>query len=216
MVGRVTHRMALLGALLTAAIASVLGPASAVRAAPKPTPMSVTITGDGILRPLTVHDGDPALFAALMDQVSWLGGAGQGSPPARADLGNRYTLVVLSGGVAKQTFDLYPLAKGGPRAYRPSNQPGRRPTSAAWFYGRLNMGETLRAAGVPLPDQADTITGGIGGGEQTTDDDVLDPAGNFRHVMGELRRVLLLNVGVLVTITMGLAAIALLVRRRTR
>lgn len=217
MVDRVTHRMALLGALLIAATALMVGPANAARAAPKPTPMSVTITGDGIPKPLTVQDADPALFSALMDQVSWLGGAGQGGAPASADLGSRYTVVVLSGGVAKQTFELYPLAKGGPRAFRPSNQPDRRHTTAAWFYGRLNMGETLRAAGVPLPDQTEMITGGIGGGERATDDDdSLDTAENFHHAMGDLRRVLLLNAGVLVAITLGLAGIALVVRRRTR
>jgi hypothetical protein len=191
--------------------------AGAAQAAPKPAPMSVHISGDQLGQPLVIRaEADAAMYAAVFDQVSWMRGAGQAKAPSSDDLGLKYTVVVLSGDAAKQTFDLYPFAKGGPRACRPGKQPDQRSTAPAWFYGRLNMPETLRAAGVPLAEQADTVSGGIGGGERVTPDDRLDPGRDVDRVLGDLQRLLLLNAGVVIAITMGLAGIALLVRRRTR
>jgi hypothetical protein len=190
--------------------------AGAARAAPKPAPMSVSISGDQLGHPLVIRaEVDPALYAAVFDQVSWMRGAGQAKALSSDELGLKYTVVVLSGDAAKQTFDLYPFAKGGPRACRPGKQPNQRSTAPAWFYGRLNMPETLRAAGVPLTEQANTVSGGIGGGDQVTSDEGLDPGRNVDRVLADLRRVLLLNAGVVIAITIGLAGIALLVRRRT-
>ena len=190
--------------------------AGAAQAAPKPSPMSVSISGDQLSQPLVIRaEPDAALYSAVLDQVSWMRGTGQTKALSSDELGRRYTVTVLSGDVAKETYDLYPFAKGGPRAYRPAKQPGRT-TTTAWFYGRLNMPETLRAAGVPLAQQSDPVSGGIGGGERVTSAETLDPGRDVNRVLGDLQRVLLLNAAVIIAITTGLAGIALLVRRRTR
>jgi hypothetical protein len=177
----------------------------------------VDITGEGLSQPLQLRaDTHPAEVNAVIDQVSWLAKTGQQRGPEAQDLGPKYTVVVLTAGVAKKTYDLYPLAKGGPRIYRPAKQPDLSKTRAGWFLGRLNMSETLRFVGVPLERQFDTISGGIGGGERVLPEDTLNPAQDINAAMSELQRLLLLNVGVVVVITAGLAGIALLVRRRTR
>ena len=204
------------GVTLMIAAGGLLGVGTAAYAKP-PRPTSIAITGDGLTDPLAVRaDADPDVFAAVLDQVSWLQGDGGTTAPKAADLGPKYTVVVHVGDAAKQTYDLYPQAKGGPRAFRPAKQPDGRKTSAAWFFGRLTMPETLRAAGVPLPEQPSTVHGGIGGGERVIPDDALGTGEDVDRLLGELRRLMLLNGAVLLSITVGLAGIALLVRRRTR
>ncbi|MFJ6196163.1 hypothetical protein [Micromonospora sp. NPDC092111] len=220
MVGRVRR---LLGTVAMGVAVVVLstGPAApaaaAHRAAPKTPPAGVDITGVGLTEPLRLRaDTSPTHVVAVIDQVSWFGRTGQTKGPTPADLGPKYTVVVLAGDVPKQTYDLYPLAKGGPRAYRPAKQPDSRKTNAGWFLGRLNMSETLRTAGVPLERQFDTVSGGVGGGERVIPEEALNPARDIDDAIGELQRLLLLNVGVMLVITFGLAGIALLIRRRTR
>lgn len=56
----------------------------------------------------------------------------------------------------------------------------------------------------------------MGGGERVLPENTLDPAKDLDKALGDLQRLLLLNVGVMLTITVGLAGIALLIRRRTR
>ncbi|MDG4765000.1 hypothetical protein O7632_12955 [Solwaraspora sp. WMMD406] len=186
------------------------------QAAP-PAPTTVTIEGDDLAEPLAVHaDGNTELFAALLGQVDWLAGSGQTSSPEPADLGPKYLLVVLIDDEPTRAYELYPLAKGGPKAFRPAEQPDGSKSTAAWFYGRLTMSETLRAAGAPLPERPDSISGGIGGGERVIPEDALTPGEDLGRALGELRQALLLNGAVAVGITLGLAGIALLVRRRTR
>lgn len=209
--------MAVAGAVLATAF-SLAGPAAA-QAAPKPklAPAGVDITGDKLEQPLQLRaDSHPAEVNAVVDQVKWLGDTGQQRGPKAEDLGPKYTVVVLYAGTPSKTYDLYPLAKGGPRVYRPAKQPDLSKTRAGWFYGRLTMSEVLRTAGVPLERQYDTISGGIGGGDRVTPEEALDPVRDIDSALGELQRLLLLNVGVMVIITGGLAGIALLVRRRTR
>ncbi|MFB9543906.1 hypothetical protein [Micromonospora sagamiensis] len=189
----------------------------AAHAAPKPAPPGVDITGAGLAEPLRLRaDIDPAHVTAVIDQVNWFAADGAPSGPKAADLGPKYTVVVLAGDQPQQTFDLYPLAKGGPRAYRPAKQPNAAKTHAGWFLGRLNMSETLRTAGVPLPRQIETVSGGVGGGERMLPEESLDPGRDIDQALGELQRLLLLNAGVVIVITIGLAGIALLIRRRTR
>ncbi|MEH1169648.1 hypothetical protein V6V47_30140 [Micromonospora sp. CPCC 205539] len=201
---------------LAAALLS-LGTAGPSSAAPKPQPAGVDVTGPGLAQPLRLRsDTRPTHVVAIIDQVNFLGRIGLPTGPKAADLGPKYTVVVLVGETPKQTYDLYPKAAGGPRIYRPAKQPDARKTSAGWFLGRLNMSETLRTAGVPLERQFDTVTGGVGGGERVLPEDTLDPAKNIDDALGELQRLLLLNVAVMLTITVGLAGIALLIRRRTR
>jgi len=209
----------IVGVVALLAVVSVwlgVGNANAAHAATDPT--SVVISGDDLPAPVTIRaDSQPELFAAVFDQVSWLKGDGQTTAPKAADLGPKYTVVVHVDEVPTRTYDLYPLAKGGPRAFRPARQPDRSRPGAAWFFGRLTMGEVLRAAGAPLPEQSVTLHGGgIGGGERVIPEEAIGTEEDVDRLLDELQRLMLLNGAVLVSITIGLAGIALLVRRRTR
>ena len=201
--------MAGLGVPMTAIPASAAGPTS------------ITIAGQGLSRPLGLRaDADPELFAAVLSQVAWIAvatGQTSGMPPKK--LGPKYTVVVFVKDVARQTYDLYPLAEGGPRAHRPAKQPDKRKTTSAWFFGRLTMSETLRVAGVPLPIRPDALSGGIGGGvgSDTVDDRTdaassFDPAGDMGVVFAQWRQLFLLNGAVVLLIALGLAGFSLLVR----
>ncbi|MEV4541266.1 hypothetical protein [Micromonospora echinaurantiaca] len=215
MVRRMRRLVAVLVGGLAATLVAVAtaGPATA---APKPPPAGVDITGDGLAEPLRLRaESHPQHVGAVIDQVNFLPGIGQKTGPKAADLGPKYTIVVLAGDTPKQTFDLYPKAKGGPRVFRPAKQPDNRKTSAGWFLGRLSMSETLRTAGVPLEREFDTVSGGVGGGERVIPEDALDPARDIDEALGEMQRLLLLNGAVVLVITLGLAGIALLIRRRT-
>lgn len=217
MVRRVRRLVAVLAATVVGALS--LGLAGPGHAAPKPPPppAGVDITGAGLSEPLRLRaDTQPQHVNAVIDQVSFLGRTGAASGPKPADLGPKYTIVVLAGETPKQTYDLYPKAVGGPRIFRPAKQPDSRKTKAGWFLGRLSMSETLRTAGVPLEREYDAVGGGIGGGERVIPEDSLNPARDIDEALGELQRLLLLNVAVVLVITSGLAGIALLVRRRTR
>ncbi|OKI77726.1 hypothetical protein [Micromonospora sp. CB01531] len=221
MIRRVSRLLvAVTGAVLATTCTLLLSGPPAARAAgpgPKLAPAGVDITGDQLDQPLQLRaDTQPAQVNAVIDQVSWLARTGQQRGPAAQDLGPKYTVVVLTAGVPVKTYDLYPLAKGGPRIYRPAKQPDLSKARAGWFFGRLNMSETLRSVGVPLERQFDTLSGGLGGGERVLPEDTLNPVQDIDAAMTELQRLLLLNVGVVVVITAGLAGIALLVRRRTR
>jgi hypothetical protein len=210
MVGGVTRRLMVRGMLA----AVVVGPLAVMSAAHAAGPDGVTITGKGLGAPLTLDVGtDPELFASVLSQVSWFATRpGQGHAPKADRLGPKYTVVVLVKGVAKQTYDVYPLAAGGPRAYRPAKQPDGRKTAAGWFYGRLNMPDALRAAGVPLADTPDVLTGGVGGGVDAPAQP--PPLADVDTVLGQWRQVLLLNGAVVLVIALGLAGIALLIRRK--
>ncbi|MEU4480726.1 hypothetical protein AB0F68_22125 [Micromonospora sp. NPDC023966] len=219
MVRKVRRLLAAVAGVVVATACSLALAAAAAQAAPKPKlpPAGVDITGHQLDQPLQLRaDTRPAEVNMVVDQVEWLGASGQQRGPAAKDLGPKYTVVLLIGDNPMKTYDLYPLAKGGPRVYRPAKQPDLSKTRAGWFFGRLNMSETLRAAGVPLERQLDTLSGGIGGGERVIPEEALDPVQDIDDALGELQRLLLLNVGVMVVITAGLAGIALLVRRRTR
>ncbi|WP_433126225.1 hypothetical protein ACQPWW_26265 [Micromonospora sp. CA-240977] len=216
MVRHMRRLAAVVAGALAAALLS-LGTAGPASAAPNPAPAGVDITGVGLAAPLRLRaDTQPAHVGAVIDQVNFLGRTGMPTGPKPADLGPKYTVVVFAGETPQQTYDLYPRAVGGPRVYRPAKQPDARKISAGWFLGRLSMSETLRTAGVPLERQFDTVSGGAGGGERVLPEDTLDPAKDLDDALGDLQRLLLLNVGVMLTITVGLAGIALLIRRRTR
>ncbi|PZG16374.1 hypothetical protein C1I95_17820 [Micromonospora craterilacus] len=191
--------------------------AEPVKAAPKAPPAGVDISGDGLAEPLRLRaESHPQHVVAVIEQVTLRALVRQSGKPKAADLGPKYTVVVLAGDVPKQTYDLYPEAVGGPRVFRPAKQPDSRKTTAAWFLGRVSMSETLRTAGVPLERTYESVSGGVGGGERIIPEDSLNPAEDINEAFGELRRLLLLNVAVMLVITLGLAGIALLIRRRTR
>ncbi|MFD0742528.1 hypothetical protein ACFQ1L_12370 [Phytohabitans flavus] len=211
-----SRRWFMSGAALVVVAAPLLVPSPAMAAPPRPD--MVTVDSEEMDPAIAVRaKANPDLFEAVLSQVDWLATAkGQTSSPKAANLGPKFTVVVHIGEQPKQTYDLYPLAAGGPRAFRPAKQPDKRKTTNAWFYGRLNMSETLRAAGVPLPERPETLHGGIGGGERVFDQDTLNPGRDLDKLLADLREVLLLNGAVVLAITLGLAGISLLVRRRTR
>ncbi|MGC5032246.1 hypothetical protein [Micromonospora sp. DT229] len=211
------RRLAVLTVGGLAALLLSLTVAQPAPAAPKSPPAGVDITGDGLAEPLRLRaEHHPDHVKAIVDQVSARALVRQSGSPKKAALGPKYTVVVLAGDVPKQTYDLYPKAVGGPRVFRPAKQPDSRKTTAAWFLGRVSMSETLRTAGVPLERTYESVSGGIGGGERIIPEEALNPAQDLNEAFGDLRRLLLLNVAVVLVITLGLAGIALLVRRRTR
>jgi hypothetical protein len=201
--------------------AALAGPATAVAAAPvaapakPPAPTSLKITGKGLKTPLVVQSAkQPEMFQSLLLQVNWLSTATpQTTQPKPNKLGPKYTVVVLVKDAAHQTYDVYPLAAGGPRAYRPAKQPSGK-KAAGWFYGRLTMSETMRLGGVPLPEKPDVVSGGIGGGERVDVAEQKAAGPGLDAFVVELRQLVLLNGAVVLLIALGLAGISYLVRRR--
>lgn len=129
-------------------------------------PTAVAVHGPGLAEGLIVRVTErPDRFEALLSEVDWLATRPGNAPnPDPASLGPKYQLVVLIDEVPDQTYDIYPLARGGPRVFRPAEQP-KRTVAAAWFYGRVSMPDTLRDAGVPLAAPTSDPSGGEGGGE---------------------------------------------------
>ncbi|MEV6599242.1 hypothetical protein AB0M36_20660 [Actinoplanes sp. NPDC051346] len=188
-------------------------PAAAPKAPAKPT--AVQIAGESTAD-ITIQQAEhPELFRRLLGEVNWLSGAEPTTTKPKADkLGPKYTVTVLVKDRATQSYDLYPLASGGPRAYRPAKQPtGGK--SAGWFYGRLTMSESLRLSGLPLKEKPDVVTGGIGGGiGEKVDSGELDPLAVGSSVFGEMRRLFMINIAVLLVVLAGLGGVAFLIRRR--
>lgn len=144
----VARLLALLLAAGTAVLA-VFGFVMPAQAADAPS--TIAIEGSGLPRTLTIHqDSQTDLFNRLLHQVGWM--ATQGGNPMKPDpakLGPKYTVTISAGSKPLQRYDLYPQAAGGPKAFRPADQPQGR-TSDAWFYVSLSVPELLHAAGVPL------------------------------------------------------------------
>ncbi|WP_067497629.1 hypothetical protein [Actinoplanes sp. TFC3] len=190
------------------------GVVTAPKAAPKPD--SVLIAGKFPDGKLTIKQAEHSeLFQRLLAEVNWLGSATPTtSKPAADKLGPKFTLTVQIKDKANQVYDLYPLASGGPRAYRPAQQPtGKK--AAGWFYGRLTMSESLRLSGVPLEAKPDVVSGGIGAGSGVNvKDEELDPLAVSKDVFAQLQRLFLLNGAVLLVVLLGLAGVAFLIRRR--
>lgn len=207
-------------ALTLGAIAATLltvAPLGRPTAALAAAPTSITIDGPGLSKTLTVQAADQAdQFAGLMREVGWFySRAGQSSAPSPDKLGAKFTLTVYVGKNATQRYDLYPLADGGPRAYRPANQPDRHAVDAGWFYARLTLPDTMRAAGVSIDGgPQNLLSGGIGGGEVTTPAVKQDTT--LRGLIAKWRGFVLLNLAVVIVITLGLAGVALLIRRLER
>jgi hypothetical protein len=218
---RRTLKRLVAGAGVTAVgVALALGVGSAASAAPKPppSPTAVQIAGADLAKTTVDKATQPRLFQTVYDEVSWLSAAKpQTTAPSAKNLGPKYTVTVMVKNSATQSYDLYPSAVGGPRAHRPSTQPGGKKVADGWFYGRLTMSEALRAAGAPLKAKPDVVEGGIGGGvgtDITPTTNAIDPVAGVNSFLDQMRRLFLLNGAVLVVILFGLAGIAFLIRRR--
>lgn len=176
----------------------------------------ITVTGIDLAEPVEVRvDERPELCAALHREVNWLASRGDEAPePEDVDaLGPQYTLVVYVDGDRRDRFHLYPLAEGGPRVFRPAEQPDGRSVDEGWFYGRLSMPETLSAAGVPLTG-VPPAGGGTGGGQPPAPGETPEPERDALAFLEEWREGVLLSVAVVVTIAIGLAGAAYLIRRK--
>ena len=176
----------------------------------------VTITGDDIPEELVVRAEDrPELCASLWSEVDWLvRRAGDMREPEDPEtLGAQYTLVVHLDGEPRHRFHLYPLAEGGPKAFRPAEQPGDRTVDEAWFHARLSMPQTLTAAGVSLTGKPLPPNGGGGGGEPAPEQSEEPPTSAFGFI-DEWRTGMLLTAAVVVGIVLGMGGIAFLIRRK--
>jgi hypothetical protein len=174
----------------------------------------VTVTGVDLPEQLEIlAEEQPELCSALHSEVNWLTrGAGDASEPDPEILGPQYTLVVHVEGEPRHRFHLYPLAEGGPRVFRPTEQPGDRTVKEAWFYGRLSMPETLAAAGAPLTGEA-VAPGGTGGGVPEPVETEQPERGPLAFVE-EWRESMLLTGAVVVGIVLSLGGVAFLIRRK--
>jgi hypothetical protein len=186
-------------------------------AAPKPSPTpspptpvrTVQIIGEGLSGTIelnSVHDKQRE--AAVRSEVDWLAAMPSvtGALPFY-QLGPKYTVLLLTDGKPYLTFDLYPTAEGGPRAYRPAKQPDGKAVDEGWFYGRLSMPATLFAAGVPLKDiPADP--GGEGGGAPAS-----EPP-DFGGMLGSWRDFMGLNIAIAIIVAAGVFALAYVLRQR--
>jgi hypothetical protein len=140
-------------------------------------PSQASITGPGLVRAVVVsgngEPGEQGRLASLAEQTGLftvMFGAGASisgpaparlhTPPPKASLGPRYTLVYTVPGVTPrpgQQFgrvrqDLYPAAAGGPLIYTPPGQQGFGGplTVTGWLRGRPQLTHTLAQLGVPL------------------------------------------------------------------
>jgi hypothetical protein len=214
---RTVARLIASGVVVAGFGAALAGPALAAPnpspSGPPPNPISLTVTGDGLANPLVVTaEKDRDGFEAVYGEVSWLANAsGVTASPKAELLGPKYTVVVSVNGVPKQTYDLYPMASGGSRAYRPSAQPDKRKTTATWIYAHLTMANALRQAGVPVAGGPGGQIGGIGGGAVATSKQA---AADLDQIVGEWRRVVALNGAMVVLIAAGLFGIAYVIRRK--
>jgi hypothetical protein len=205
-------RRFVLNAVLLGAAGVAVVAGTAAQAATEPT--AVAIIGEGLPEPVIIEaDSDPNRFAAILDQVDWLrAGVGHPPPPKGEDLGPKYTVIVLFDGIPAETYDLYPLAPGGPRAFRPAGQYDER-TTAAWFFGRLDMPEALRAAGAPLPERHDEL-GGLDTPEPRRSDDSFAASERLGDLLADLRLLLILDAAVVLAIAAGLAGVSFMLRSR--
>lgn len=185
-------------------------------AAGQPEVNLVTVSGIDLAAPLAVSaEEQPELCATLYAEVSWLiGEDGTASEPEPETLGPQYVLVAHQDGEPRHRFHLYPLAEGGPRVFRPVEQPGDRTVDEGWFFGRLSLPESLGTAGAPLTGVPPVTGGGTGGGQRPPVDQSEPPDPNVLAALDEWRQGMLLAAGVTVIVVAGLAGAAYLIRRK--
>jgi hypothetical protein len=176
---------------------------------------AVTIRGDDLPDPIVVRASNaPQLTAALHAEVSWLvGRSATADEPDPDTVGPRYVIEVHIDGEVRHRYELYPLAEGGPRVFRPEEQPGGRTADPAWYFGRLSMPDTLYAAGIEVPGAQPRMPGGGGGGGEPLPRATPPPAG-ADGMMAAWREGVLLTALAALAIIIGLALVALLIRTK--
>lgn len=194
--------------------AGALSLAAGTLAAPAPARADdhsyVTITGIDLVEPITVTAEDqPERYAAVRTEVNWLiSRSGNAPEPDSGRLGPQYTLVLHVDGEPRHRFHLYPVSEGGPRVFRPADQPADEQAPEAWFYGRLSLPETLTDVGVPLAGAPPDVRPGGG-----NDDEADEPERGPLAFLAEWREGMLLTAGVTLALLAGVASVAFLLRR---
>ncbi len=211
------RRLLLLGVTLVGAAMTL--PLATASAGTMADPIKVIeITGEGIDTAIQLaSDKDKARFNVVFSEVSWLAGQRSvTSSPAPDRLGPKYTLVILTDGKATDTYDLYPQAAGGPRAFRPDAQPDGRKVGAGWFYGRLSMPTTLINVGVPLTGVPGDpgINAGRGGGADVAPTTSDSP--DLAQVLGDWTKFTGLNSALIIIVAMGIFVLAFVLRKQGR
>lgn len=208
--GRLAANAATVGAAVAGTLLLAAGPAAG-----QSEVNLVTISGIDLAAPLEVAaEQQPELCAALYAEVSWLVSEDGTAPEPEAEtLGPQYVLVAHVEGEPRHRFHLYPLAEGGPRVFRPVEQPGERTVDEGWFFGRLSLPETLNTAGAPLTGDPAT-GGGTGGGQPPLPDQTGPPDSNVLDALDEWRQGMLLTAAITVAVVAGLAGAAYLIRRK--
>jgi hypothetical protein len=165
---------------------------------------------------VVLHEDRPELCTSLYREVDWLvGGDGDAREPEDPEtLGAQYTMIVYIDGDARHEFHLYPLAEGGPKAFRPADQPGDRNVDEAWFHARLSMPRTLSAAGVPVTGMPVPSGGGSGGGGPAPEESEVPEDRPVLGFLEEWRQGMLLTGAVVVAIVLGLGGLSFLIRRK--
>ena len=198
-----------------AVVCALWGAPAFAAAGPSPSPSPsivhfVEITGEGLANPIVLSSDKHAQRQdAMRREVQWLVDKGSVTGPLPPEqLGPKYTVVLLTMGQATDRFEVYPSAQGGPRVFRPADQPGRK-VAEGWFYGRLSLSTSLLSAGVPLEGVTpEPGMGGQGGGLPASQPpDVGALIGDWSRFMG-------LNVAAIIIIASGVFALAYVVRRR--
>jgi hypothetical protein len=173
------------------AILAALGVSAPAWAADEPN--GLTVAGPGLSSPIALHaSSDADLFNRLLHQLGWMAGAvGAPNAPDQATLGPKYDVTVFVGDKPVQAYEVYPAAKGGPKAFRPAAQP-QGAGSAAWFYVSMSVPELMEAAGVPMANPAEVgleyqDPAGYIPAAVNSDD---HPAFNLRQLINSQRRTL--------------------------
>ena len=169
MLRRLIIGTALAGGMITAAAITLATPALAKG------PSQASITGPGLVHAIALSgNGEPGLQSPLATLAGQTGlftvlfGADSGvtpqtpvlrTPPPRASLGPRYTVIYTVPGLPPQPGrqygqirqDLYPYAAGGPVTYTPPGQDGfGRPLAfTGWLRADPGLTRTLAQLGVP-------------------------------------------------------------------
>jgi hypothetical protein len=192
------------------------GPAWALTAptpSAQPVLKAVEISGEGLEHPIVLFsDRHAQRHNALRAEVDWLANRGAPNPaPVSKNPGPKFVVTLFTGDQATERYDLYPMAEGGPRVFRPADQPDKRKVGEAWFYGRLSMPTSLLGAGIPLAGVTpDAVAGGQAGGLNPGESESPD----LRGLLGEWSRFMGLNVAAIIILAAGVFAIAYLIRKK--
>ncbi len=201
-----------LGTVLVA-LFLVAAPANAANA-----PTLITISGTLVKTPVTVHAETQAdLFNEMLRQLSWMQtAAGTPMQIATNQLGPKYTVTISAAGDPEQVYDLYPVATGGPRAFRPAAQPLGK-SSDAWFYASLSLPSLLRSAGVAaFGDASDFQEAGLSGDDAAPVAATSAIRVNLRAEVTQLKAALLSSAATVVLAMVVLAGAARFSRYRYR